>query len=234
MELATQICRDRKPYGIVFVGSNSIRYSKHFEQITVPCVLATNSAAGLGFARLSSVTTDDEAAAYYAIEHLIALGHRRIGILGGSLGKAWPASFRYNGCRRAFDEHGIAFDYDKQFVEAHFTFDEGYFAMGRLLDQNPDLTAVFAMSDVMAFGAIREIYDRGMRVPEDISIIGFDGLEIGNYMVPRLTSIRQDAGAIAEDSVEILLRCVEEGREAVHKVEPFYLVPGETVWKISQ
>jgi LacI family transcriptional regulator len=95
----------------------------------------------------------------------------------------------------------------------------------------PELTAVFAMSDVMAIGAIRAIGDRGLRVPEDISVIGFDGIDIGNYMNPRLTTIRQHRERIAQNSIEILSKCIEGTGKAAHLVEPFYLVPGESVRK---
>ena len=65
--------------------------------------------------------------------------------------------------------------------------------MERLLDKLPGMTAVFAMSDVQALGAMRALHDRGLRVPEDISILGYDGIELGRYAVPRLTTVRQDA-----------------------------------------
>ena len=103
--------------------------------------------------------------------------------------------------------------------------------MERLLNKMPEMTAVFAVSDVMAIGAIRAIHDRGLRVPEDISVVGFDGIDIGRYMNPRLTTIRQHRESIALKSVEILLNRLDEEAPAVHEVEPFHLVPGESVCK---
>ena len=91
------------------------------------------------------------------------------------------------------------------------------------------LSAVFAMSDVLAIGAIRAILDRGLRVPEDISVIGFDGIDIGRYMMPRLTTIRQHREAIANRSVEVLLGCIEGQMKKVHEIQAFHLVPGESV-----
>ena len=78
VEQACQICRERHPSGILFLGSDLELFRERFSQIAVPCVLVTNSASELGFANLSSVSTDDEAAAVAAVDHLIALGHRRI------------------------------------------------------------------------------------------------------------------------------------------------------------
>lgn len=229
LEQAIQICRERHPLGILFLGSNLEYFRQRFSSVSVPCVMVTNSASGLGFDNLSSVSTDDVAAAKFAVEQLFALGHTNVGILGGVMAVSHAAFSRYEGCRQAFAESGIPFDPARQYEAARFSISEGYYAMGRLLDKMPEITAVFAMSDVMAVGAIRAIRDRGLRVPEDISIIGFDGIDIGNYMAPRLTTIRQHREEIASRSVEILLKCIDGYPTAVHEVEPFYLVPGESV-----
>lgn len=229
IEQAIKICTERRPLGILFLGSNLEYFRQRFLSVTVPCVLVTNSAAELGFDNLSSVTTDDEGAAKFAIEYLCSLGHKNIGILGGKMAVSHAAFSRYEGCRKAFEEQGVSFDPAYQYEPAHFSISEGYYAMGRLLDKMPDITAVFAMSDVMAVGAIRAVKDRGLRVPEDISVIGFDGIDIGNYMVPRLTTIRQHREGIASRSVEILLKCIDESDPAVHEVEPFHFVQEESV-----
>jgi LacI family transcriptional regulator len=231
LEEAITLCRELHPLGILFLGSNREYFTENFKAIKIPCVLVTNSAEDLGFAYLSSVSTDDEAAAAFVIDHLIELGHEYIGILGGSMANSQAAFSRYKGCEAAFKKHNMEFIPEHQYEAAHFSMAEGYYAMGRLLDKMPELTAVFAMSDAMAMGAIRAIADRGLRVPEDISVIGFDGIDIGNYMNPRLTTIRQHRERIALHSMEILLKCIEENGTAQHLVEPFYLVPGESVRK---
>ncbi|MDO4312706.1 MAG: LacI family DNA-binding transcriptional regulator [Eubacteriales bacterium] len=229
LEQANKICTERRPLGILFLGSNLEYFRQRFSYVTVPCVLVTNSAEGLGFDNLSSVGTDDEEAAKFAIEYLFSLGHTNIGILGGKMPMSQASFSRYEGCRRAFAENGVMYEPAYQYEAAHFSISEGYYAMGRLLDKMPDITAVFAMSDVMAVGAIRAIQDRGLRVPEDISVIGFDGIDIGNYMVPRLTTIRQHREGIASRSVEILLQCIEDDMAPVYEVEPFHLISGESV-----
>ncbi len=231
VEHAIQVCRERHPVGILFLGSNQQYYRESFSAIDVPCVLVTNSAASLGFGNLSSVSTDDEAAAQFAVEHLISLGHRRIGILGGKTAISFAAFSRYQGCETAFAQHNLPFLPREQYEEAHFSMSEGYRAMERLLKKMPDLTCVFAMSDVMAIGAVRAIRDRGLRVPEDISIIGFDGLDLGMYLSPRLTTIRQHRESIVQRSIDILIECIEDQTSAVHEVVPFQFVPGESVQK---
>lgn len=231
VEHAIRICRERRPKGIMFLGSNPNYFRERFQEVDVPCVMVTNSAEDLHFENLSSVTTDDERAAHFAIEHLLSMGHSKIGILGGNDRISSAAFSRLEGSKRAFWENGLPFNQDRQLEEAQFSIEDGYHAMGRLLKKMPEMTAVFAISDVMAIGAMRAIQDRGLRVPDDISVIGFDGIEIGRYTNPRLTTIRQYRESIASKSVEILLKCIDESAPAVHEVEPFHLVPGESVCK---
>lgn len=229
VEQAYQILKERRPLGILFLGSNKEYLRKYFHLITVPCVLVTNSAEGLGIENLSSVTTDDRAGAKMAVDRLFELGHTNIGVLGGHVAMSHTSYSRYLGVKDSFEEHNTAFDEETQYIASYFTISAGYHAMEKLLDIMPGLTAVFAMSDATAIGAIRAINDRGLRVPEDVSVIGYDGIDIGRYMVPRLTTIRQHREVIATRSVEILLDCIENGASAVHEIEGFHLVTGESV-----
>lgn len=228
VEQALQVCRDRQPRGILFLGSNLENFKERFSLVDIPCVMVTNSAQGLNYDNLSSVSIDDTAAAKTAVEHLISLGHRKIGILGGEMRHSNPARARYAGCLLAFRDHKMEFDPEVQFAGTYFTIEGGYQAMKRLLEQMPDLTAVFAMSDVTALGAIRAIKDCGLRVPEDVSVIGFDGIEIGQYMVPKLTTILQPGGNMAERSVDILLHCILKKEKAMQEQIPFSLIIGES------
>lgn len=228
VEQAMQICRDIKPLGILFLGSNKENFREKFEYVDVPCVLVTNSAEGLDFENLSSVCINDENAAKTAIEYLITLGHKKIAVLGGEMQHSTPAKARYEGCLAAFVANGIDFEPDKYYESDYFTMEGGYHAMKRLLQKTTDFTAVFAMSDVTAMGAIRAICESGKRVPEDISVIGFDGIEIGQYIVPRLTTIRQPDERIAERVVDILLKQISGEGTVIHEQTTFTLVEGNS------
>lgn len=228
VEQALQVCRERQPMGILFLGCNLEYFSEGFEEVTVPCVLVTNSAVSMDFPNLSSVSTDDTLAACTAVEYLLARGHRRIGILGGNPEISQAARDRYKGCRQAFDRNGITFCEKQQYEAARFAMPDGYRGMSRLLDKMPDITAVFAMADVLAVGAIRAIRDRGLRVPEDVSVVGFDGIELGQFMSPRLTTIKQHGTEIARDSIELLDQCIREGAPTTHRFVDFLLVDGES------
>lgn len=233
VEQALQVCRERSPIGILFLGSNLENIKERFADVDVPCVLVTNSAEELGFEHLSSVSIDDKEAAGKAVEYLIKLGHRQIGILGGEMEHSNPARTRYNGCIEAFCKYGVEFDLQKQFEYSSFTMQGGYEAMRRLLEKMPKITAVFAMSDVTAFGAIRAIKDQGLSVPEDISVVGFDGIEMGQYLVPQLTTVQQPIEQIVESCVEILLQCIYEKRGAINVRMPFCLIEGESTKRID-
>ena len=224
---AVQLCLEKKPLGILFLGGNRENFLADFHQITVPCVLVTNSAADLPFPSLSSVSSDDALAAEMAIGHLIRLGHRKIVVIGGHRQFSDTTTLRYQGCVNACRKHGITFD-EQHYETARFSYEDGYRAAKALLQRNPDFTALFAMSDVMAIGAIRALNDEGKRVPEDVSVIGFDGLNIGEYTIPRLTTVGQSVGNLADRSLALLSHNIEDGTAARHET-----VPVKLLWKES-
>ena len=228
VEQALQVCRDRQPVGILFLGSNKENFRERFDLVDVPCVMVTNSAEGLDFSNLSSVCIDDTKAGKMAIEYLISRGHKNIGVLGGEMKYSNPAKARYAGCLQAFEEQDICFHPEKQHVCSFFTMESGYNAMKELLQKSSNITAVFAMSDVTAIGAIRAIRDSGLRVPEDISVIGFDGIELGQFMEPKLTTIQQPGINIAERCVKILVQCIQKKKPAVREQISFTMITGES------
>lgn len=226
---ALRVCREFKPLAIIFLGGDLENFRRGFASITVPCVLLTNSAAQLGFPNLSSVTTDDTAAAEQAVDCLIHRGHSRVGIVGGNLSSTQISHQRMLGCRSSFEKHGLPFDDISYCEPCRFSMADAYTAAGRLLDRHPDLTAIFAISDVIALGVIRALCDRGHRVPEDISVMGFDGIPYGEYSTPRLTTVRQDVGRMVERGTELLLERLEATLPPVHETVPFRLIEGESV-----
>ncbi|MCI8485168.1 MAG: LacI family transcriptional regulator [Lachnospiraceae bacterium] len=233
VEEAVIVCRERKPMGMLFLGGNPKFFEQSFEAVNVPCVLVTNQGESLGFQSLSSVSTDDVAAAEYAIDYLVNQGHQKIGILGGDFAMSHTSKQRYLGCMKSFQKHKISFEEQKYYEKSRFSYESAYGAMKRLLAKAEDITAVFAMSDMTAIGAIRAIIDCGKRVPEDISVMGFDGITMAKYYNPKLTTIQQQYGILAARSVEILLQNIDMDAVSVHEVVPFHLVQGESVKKID-
>ena len=206
---ALQLCLEKKPRGILFLGGNRQNFLADFDKIGVPCLLVTADAAGMPFDNLSSVSSDDRAAARMAMDALIEQGHRRFAIVGGDRKVSDTTKLRYEGCLEAFASHNIPFDPELDYENVRFSYEGGYQAACNLLDRGRSFTALFAMSDVMAIGAIRALHDRGIKVPEDVSVMGFDGVQIGEYIQPRLSTVRQDPQEIARRSVDILLENIK-------------------------
>ena len=218
---AMQLCREKKPLGILFLGGNREHFQTGFERIGVPCVLVTSDASGLEYQNLSSVTTDDTLAAKTAVEQLVTMGHRKIVMIGGHREDSGVAYLRYKGCLEAFQKHNIEFDEVLDYESVRFSFEDGYRAVRNLLARGREFSAIFAMADVMAIGAIRALWDAGLKVPEDVSVMGFDGLAVGEYTVPTLSTIRQSVEAMAQRSVDILLENIAQARPARYEHIPF-------------
>lgn len=234
VEQAILLCRERKPLGLLFLGGNPEYFHREFSGVDVPCVLVTNRANEMHFENLSSVATDDIAAARCAVDQLFVAGHRRIGILGGDFDKSYTSHQRFLGCEQSFSEHGAVLDVEHCYEKARFSFGSACRAMKRLIGKFPDVTAVFAMSDVMAIGAIRALCDLGYRVPEDVSVIGFDGTSLAEYYNPKLATIKQQHQTLANRSIEILFGQIELKKEPIHEIVPFEFVNGESIRVIDE
>ena len=214
---ALQLCLEKKPLGILFLGGNRENFLADFDKIRVPSVLVTNDASDLPFPNLSSVSLDNTASARMAVEHLVSLGHRKIALVGGPREHSDTTAQRYQGCLEAFQAHNITFDPELDYETVRYSFAGGYQGAKNLLDRGRDFTAIFAMSDVMAIGAIRALRDAGKQVPEDVSVVGFDGLPIGAYTIPKLTTVTQPVQELAERSIRLLQETIEGNRTAVHE-----------------
>ena len=231
---AIQLCREKKPLGILFLGGNSQNFLRDFEKIDIPCVLVSNDASGLPFANLSSISTDDRQAARCAIDSLIAMGHRSFAIIGGDREISDTSRLRYEGCMESFRNHGIEFDEERDYQEVRFSYQDGYHATQRLIANGRKFTALFAIADVMAIGAIRALYNNGLRVPRDVSVMGFDGLTVGSYLVPKLSTVIQSAERMAQRSVEILIDRIENGGKACYEAAEYALHQRESTRRVDE
>ena len=157
------------------------------------------------------------------MEYLLKAGHRSIAVIGGDRSISDTSALRYRGCMEAFERCGVPFDEARMYHTGRYNYESGYTGMQEILKNTPEVTAVFAMADVIAIGAIRAACDAGKRVPEDISVIGYDGLKVGDYYCPKLSTIAQSLDRIALRSFEIIMACVENGAQARHITVPFTL-----------
>ena len=122
---------------------------------------------------------------------------------------------RFQGFCDAFTDRGLTFSIDN-YRECRFSMDAGYAAAHEFFLNHPDTTALFAMSDAVAIGAIRALQDLGKSVPEDVSVVGFDGIDLSRFTIPRLTTVEQPVDEIALRSVNMLLDMMEKGAAPRH------------------
>ncbi|MGL5005898.1 MAG: substrate-binding domain-containing protein [Plesiomonas sp.] len=171
-------------------------------------------------AQADLIRDNSEYGGYLATRHLLTQGHRQIAIITGPLDKH-PSLGRLQGYLRALHEAGITPDPAYQ-VEGDFDFSGGLCGMTQLLSCNPRPTAVFCGNDVMAVGAYQVLHYAGLQVPEDMSVMGYDDIELARYLSPPLTTVHQpkeDLGQLAVDT--LLARLHDRNRDpAVIMLEP--------------
>ena len=156
------------------------------------------------------VAVDSVRAAQEATRHLIELGRRRIAFLGAHP-RNRTAAGRLGGCRTALAEAGRQLDHELIAPVDRFRRADGAAAMARLLDAAKPPDAVLCVNDLLALGAIRALISRGLRVPEDVAVAGFDDIEEASFSNPALTSISPDKQQIAEAAVDLLCRRIRDG-----------------------
>lgn len=169
-----------------------------------------------------SVGCDNENGTYVATRHLLALDRRRIAFLGGTSQHSPEFHARYLGYRRALKDAGMEIDDDLQ-SDTDSRETSGQVAMQRLLDVGRVFDGVIAASDLIAVGAIRALQDRGISVPADVSVVGFDDIPFASYCNPPLTTVRQDTRRAGELLVEGLLNQIN-GIAAHSVIMPHELV----------
>ncbi len=152
-----------------------------------------------------------------AVRHLLSLGHRRIACIGGPAGVN-PSEQRIEGWRLALAEAGGAPGADALLWRGGFTSQGGYEAMHAILRTDDPPSAVFVCNDLMAIGALRAAHESGVRVPDEISVVGFDDIELSAYTSPPLTTVAQPKERIGALAVDMLLERVGGRRRDARKV----------------
>jgi len=197
--------RRQRVEGLILNPSGvTIRDLRELEEASIPVVLIGSQ---IDHPELDVVLVDNTRGAYNAVKHLIDLGHRRIGLVGGPR-TASSGEQRFQGYIRALMEHGLPID-EGLITEGPFTNGGGYECMKQLLALQSPPTAVFASSDVMAIGALMAIQETGLRVPDDLSLVGFDDIAEASATVPKLTTIAQPKRQTGEVAAQLLFNRIE-------------------------
>lgn len=238
VDVALELIKEKRLRGIVFLGGYFFHSEEKLSKLHVPFVLCTCGCVPENMSRkhYSSCSVDDEKEGYRMTKYLIGKGHRRIAILSAQSQDASIGKLRLDGYKRALEEAGIELDSDlirpmKNELES-YSMKNGYEITRELLESGVDFTAVFAISDVMAVGACRAIADAGKSVPGDYSVAGFDGIDMGVYYNPSITTIQQPVREIAKAAMTLLFDIIAGRETNQHQVFDGLLVERESTGQI--
>jgi LacI family transcriptional regulator len=203
--------RRKKVDGFIVLSPGSLHHGliESMQEVGAPFVSTSRLADQVN---MTYVDVDNRAGGRLAAEHLLALGHRRIVYVGKP--SLTSSHDRLQGVRDAFESRQLALA-DELIMEATGSTERhGYEAAELLLTRISEPTAIFLANDMMAIGAIKSLAEHGLRVPEDLSIIGFDDVPMAQYCAPPLTTVRQPAFEKGALAAQMLIECLE-GEECV-------------------
>lgn len=229
IDTAVELIKEKKLQGIIFIGGKFTHNTEKLCQISVPFVLTTSIAEEADQSSYSSISIDDVKESYKAVDYLCRLGHKNIAIITAeedeSIGR-----YRLNGYMKALRDHQIPINPNLiKFMHkdiAEYSLENGKVCTEELLSSGEDFTAIFAISDNLAIGVCKAILDAGKRIPDDYSVIGFDGIELTSYYNPSITTIKQPVIEMGLESTKVLFDLIENGSEAVHKIYDGELLVG--------
>ncbi len=190
--------------GIIFLGTFRSEVPEIKERLNVPLVFIDTYAEDLGIA---NVGVDDYKGGYLSASYLLDRGHRKIAFVGPSIEKLDVMQHRYEGFRDACRERGVELQREDVFLYKTL-YPSGVRAGIRIAEAEKNYTAVAAMSDIVAFGIMEGLRQEGKRIPEDVSVIGFDNLLECQYSYPRLTTISQNIEQKASKAGEWLSKMI--------------------------
>lgn len=206
--------RPIKVDGIVYVGGHCryLRILSEYEDMNLVVAYAISKDS-----RIPSVIINDEKGGYDVTKYLLEMGHTKIGVIGG-VDENLHTQMRLAGYQKALFEFGILYN-PNLVAYGNWLRESGYAMAEQVLASNP--TAIFCMNDYMAAGVYDYCYEKKIRIPEDISIIGYDNVELSEYLVPKLTTCQINSGDIGRQSaVELLskLKAIEEKKEIKERI----------------
>ena len=214
-ETALRMTRQNKIKGLIFVGSLIDDRVQAIRNLEIPVVFTTVNAMAASMKNASSVAIDDRSMGRLVAEELLSRGHRKIAVFGSNPIAEDSLAMRFQGFCDAFADRGLTFD-SSDYRECRFSLEAGYNTARDYFRDHSETTALFTMSDTVAVGAIRALKDLGKSGPEDISVVGFDGIDLCRFTIPRLTTVEQPVEEIARRSVNLLLDMMEKGAAPRH------------------
>lgn len=209
VDIAIELVKEKRLKGIIFLGGMFDHSVEKLKQIEIPYIMMTVSPSPRISGMCSSVYVDDEMESYRIVDYLCRMGHRKIALITTPESERSIGHLRAKGYFRALKDNGIG--RDNRLVRRmsentwEFSISSGYAVTKELLADNTDFTAIYACSDYAAIGACKAICETGKTVPGDYSVAGYDGLEIGRFYNPPITTISQPINDMLKKTFELLL-----------------------------
>lgn len=226
-----KLVQSKRLKGLILLGGRFDYTREDVAALGVPfvCCTYTNQFGNLDLEDFSSISIDDKSEAYRATKMLIDNGHERIAILLYSMHDRSISERRYHGYCEALADAGIPYDEGLVCETEDFKMRAAFERTTRLLTERSDVTAIVAVADTMAIAAMKAISNAGRSIPDDISIISIDGIEVSRYTTPTLTALVQPQALMGEKAVEILVDVLDKAAPSRHVRLETTLRPGGTV-----
>lgn len=236
VDVALELEKEKRLRGIVFLGGRFVHSEEKLAKLNVPFIFSTigvDITDRIGRVEFSNIAVDDKLESKKMTEYLLELGHRQIAIIVERPEQP-VGRLRMEGYREAYEERGLAISEDMicyvQDDIDSYSMENGYITAKRLMESEAGakVTAIYATSDSLAIGACRAVLEAGKKIPEDISVAGYDGIEMGEYYNPKLTTIKQPVEEMAKKTIGLLLDVIAEKEEHQQIIFPAELVVGES------
>ena len=200
------LAKKRNLDGIIVIGMYPNEFYQQMKKTQIPIVLIDSYCNDHYY---HNIRIDDAYGSYLSTKYILEYGHEKIAFFTGQLKENGVMKKRLLGYQQALEEYNVAFD--KRYVfEGQIDYDSGVSMAKSLIASGLPVTATVAAADILAIGAIKGFFEAGLQIPKDISIIGFDDLEISQYLTPGLTTIKQEIALKGQKAVELLLKHIDE------------------------
>ena len=217
VDMAQRLVKEKRLRGIIFLGGMFAHSEEKLKKLSVPFVFSTAGAIPENISKslYSNIGVDDRRESRRMVDYLIGLGHRRIAIIvaeaeeGQSIGRL-----------------RLVCHVNQKMIP--FSMESGYLAVKKLLAGGEEFTALYAVADTLAIGAERALYEAGLSVPDDVSVSGYDGIELANYIMPSLTTVRQPIEKMARETARLLFDIISGKRQHQHIVYEAELLERES------
>ncbi|NOZ60310.1 MAG: LacI family transcriptional regulator [Calditrichaeota bacterium] len=221
-----KMVRERQVDGLVLVGIFREDFVKRIISVNLPLVYIDPK---FEISNCNQIIIDNEHGAFLAMQHLVRKGHRKIGFISGDLSRL-SFELRYQGYLKTLERNNIPVL--KNYISAG-GIEQGYDHVKKLLSQPDPPTAIFSANDINALYGYKAVQDMNLKIPDDVSIVGFDDIDLARFSTPGLTTIRVFKQELGSIGVRILFRAIRKEIDSpIHTVVPVQLVERESVRKI--